>query len=207
MTIYKDKKKGFHLGKGHPSKLDGIAKLDFVKTCRDLAFPAGNNNIVFADATPEMLNEVPLDLKPRPPKRSMIRKLLQQGAKDTLARSGRILEKNEKVKVGKTTIYLLRRNLTNRVKAKDLTDPRYLALSDYQHLFQSCVMTCVLYLDKVVNNIVRYYTPEQVANFDITTFQLHKNESNQVRKCLICCLFEIDIILLQILLTLNILFF
>lgn len=179
MTIYNDPKKGFFVGKGRHSTLDPQAKLDFVAECRNLAFPTLHNNVIMADIPAEANGEAP-DLKPRPPKRAMIKKLVQKGALETLARAGRVLGKNEKVKISRDTNYRIRRALTDRSKAKDLTDARYIALADFQHMFQSCIMICALYLFVSISGVVRYFTAEEKANFDCTAFKVDRNDTGQV---------------------------
>jgi hypothetical protein len=120
----------------------------------------------------------------------MIKKLVIEGAKETLARAHRVLGRNEKVKISRDTTYRLRRELTNRRTAKDLTDARYIALSDFQHIFQSCIMICVLYLFVNVSGVVRYFTAEEKANFDCTAFKVDRNDNGQV-----ICTFKILMII------------
>lgn len=178
-AIYKNPTKAFQEGMGRASKLDTIAQLDFKRKTRELAFPQLHNNVVMKDVQEEVLNE-PVANRPRPPRRGMVKQLLKEGAMATLARGGRVLKRHEEVSISKTTEYKYRRDLTSRRKAKDLTDARYIALADFQHMFQSCIMICVLFLFIGVNGVIRYFTPEEKANFDCTAFKVDQNETGQV---------------------------
>lgn len=116
MVIHRDPNKGFRSAPGNPCKLDPEAKLEMQKEMRDLHFGTDGNG-------------------PRPPKTSKVHEIMIKAAENTLKRTGMKVCECDTVTIAMSTEALYRSELSHQRTAADLTDARYKALSDMQHIF------------------------------------------------------------------------
>ena len=152
MAIHLDPDRGFRNGPGNPSKLDLEARETYQKKVRDLQFGTDGTG-------------------PKLPKTNTVRQLLLEGAKETLERTGMKVQGSETLRMSNSTEQSYRSELSSHVKCKDLTDARFKALSDMHHMFQSVAM---------ITAFSGHLNSHEKANFDMTTYEMNRNQNGQV---------------------------
>ena len=150
--VYLDPKKAMREGHGRPEKFDEKAKVDIKAELRALQ-----------TATEEK--------KPTPASTKKVTQILRMHAKETLKRAGKTQFNGNPVKLGTSTIIRTRDEVSHKRKAHDLSNSRYQALNNTQHMFQSaCLLTVALGL----------LTEDDKWNWDCTTFAVEKSEAGKV---------------------------
>jgi hypothetical protein len=108
---------------------------------------------------------------PRPAKMKTLAKLLKVEVKRTLQRAGMTQFNGNPVTVGTTSLTKYRDDIATKRKAHDLSNARYQALNNTQHMFQSAVM---------ITATMAHLSAEQKLNFDCTVFECRFGDKGQV---------------------------
>ena len=152
-------------GPGNPPKLDDVAKVAIRQQLKDL-------------------QRAKEDRGPQPAKTKTVTKIMVKAAEDSLKRAGqKIFSGDKKVTMATSTIDFYRADVGGKKrKAHDISDARWKALTQTQHMYQSAVGLAAT---------LRHLDAEQKFNFDCTTFTLQPEGSGKVWLYLLSCTFSL----------------
>ena len=155
VDVHLDPKKAMRDGHGRPEKFDELAKASIKAELRKLQTPGAGGK------------------KPQPATTKTLTKILRVAATDSLKRAGVKQFNGNQVKLGISTINRTRDELAHKRKAHDLSNARYQALNNTQHMFHSACLLAVA---------LAFLTADDKWNFDCTTFAVEKSQGGKVCK-------------------------